>query len=262
MVEIERLVVAAGIGERKIDADHRHFLGAGKQPRIGAAGRAGRDGLRIEQIVGLIGLLAAGFAGREARMHLASVSGNNAAAQYLSVKPSQTSVTSQLQLLLVVDLLVGFFLLALIAHHADQAFMQDVVALHLRRAVARDQRVGKQRDRRAALVLHFVLDGEQIMVVDRDGAAEDQAVAIVVIQRHRMIGRQRAAAFLRPHRVGSRHLFGRAGRRHEAEFGVISAPALPTARTARSPANSDRRSRGIARATDCRCARPSDRCCR
>ena len=70
MVEVERLVVAAGHREWEVDADHRDFLGAGEQPRIGGSGRARRDGLRIEQVIGLVSLLAAGFAGGEARVHL------------------------------------------------------------------------------------------------------------------------------------------------------------------------------------------------
>src|SRR6202044_4254374 len=64
--------------------------------------------------------------------------------------------------LLFVDLFVGFGLQALVADHADQAFMQNVIALHLRRAVARNQRIGKQRDRIVAFVLYLVFEGEQI----------------------------------------------------------------------------------------------------
>ena len=41
--------------------------------------------------------------------------------------------------------LVALLLQALIAEHADEAFVQDVVAFGLRRAVARDQRIGDQR---------------------------------------------------------------------------------------------------------------------
>ena len=71
--------------------------------------------------------------------------------------------------------------------------------------MARNQRVGEQRELRA-LVRHLVLDGEEIIVVDRDGAAEDQALAVVVDQRHRMIDAERAAAVLRPYRIGPRQL--------------------------------------------------------
>ena len=65
MVQIELLVVAAVAGEREIDADDAGFLGACKQSRIGAAGAADRNGLRVLQIVGLITNLGAGF-GEEA----------------------------------------------------------------------------------------------------------------------------------------------------------------------------------------------------
>ena len=98
--------------------------------------------------------------------------------------------------------------------------MQNVVALHLRRAVARHQRIGKQRDRVVAFVLHLVFQGEQIAVVDRDGAAEDQACAVVIGQRHRMADAERARALLLPHRVRSRHRRGGAGGGHPAELGV------------------------------------------
>ena len=131
----------------------------------------------------------------------ASVSGSSAEAQYLSVMPSQPLVTLKLDRLGVVDFLVAVFLQALVAEIADQAFVQDVVARDLRGAVARDQRERIERDRRVADIGDVVLDGEEIAVVDRNGAAEGQAVAIVVFQRHRAGRRQAAGAFLLPHRV-------------------------------------------------------------
>ena len=85
----------------------------------------------------------------------------------------------------VVDLLVGIFLQALVAEIADQAFVQDVVAGDLRGAVPRDQRERIKRDRRVADIGDVVLDGEEIAVVDRNGAAEGETVAIVIFQRHR-----------------------------------------------------------------------------
>ena len=45
-------------------------VGTGEQPRVGAAGRAWSDGHRFEQVIGLIGLLAARLAGGEAGVHL------------------------------------------------------------------------------------------------------------------------------------------------------------------------------------------------
>ena len=98
--------------------------------------------------------------------------------------------------------------------------MQDVIAERRRRAVARDQRVGIERDLVGALVHHLVFDGEQIFVVDLDGAAEFDALAVVVGQRHRMGGAQRAGARLRPHCVRAGHLDGAADGVGPAEFGV------------------------------------------
>ena len=61
MVEPELLVVAAFAEQREIDADDAGFLGASEQPRIGAAGAADRNGLRILQVIGLITNLGARF---------------------------------------------------------------------------------------------------------------------------------------------------------------------------------------------------------
>ncbi len=157
--------------------------------------------------------------------------------------------------LLVVHLLVGLGLLALVAHHADQAFVQDVIAEHRRRAVARDQRIGKQRHRAAALVRDLVLDGEEIMVVDRDGAGEEQA-----LRRCRRSASPDDRRRARPSLAASTPYRGRASRpwcRRPAPSRIRRnrRPARPTARTARSAANSDRWSRGIASASDRRCGR-------
>ena len=101
--------------------------------------------------------------------------------------------------------------------------MQDVVAGNLRGAVPRNQCERIERDRRSADVADVVLDGEEVAVVDRNGALEGQAVAIVVFQRHRGGGREAVGAFLLPHGrlVGNSHR--RAGGGDPAEFGVIGA---------------------------------------
>ena len=67
MVQPELLVVAAMADEREVDADDAGFLGAGEQPRIGAAAAADRDRLRILQVIGLIANLGARF-GEEASL--------------------------------------------------------------------------------------------------------------------------------------------------------------------------------------------------
>ena len=202
-------------------------------------------------------------------MSRAVVSGNSADAQYLSVMPSQPLVTLNSKPRPPLPRtgasaigLVAVLLQALFAEIADQAFMQDVVARDFRGAVARDQRERIERDRRAADIGDVVLDREEIAVVDRDGAAEGEAFAVVVFQRHRVARRQRAGALLLPHRIAVGQPRRRArGSRPSQTPNNRDAPC-PKARTARSRANSDRRCRGTASATGRRCVRPSARCCR
>ena len=61
-------------------------------------------------------------------LRCALVSGISVAAQYLSVMPSQPLVALNVTVFLLLDVLVGVFLQAVVAEHADQAFVQDVVA--------------------------------------------------------------------------------------------------------------------------------------
>ncbi len=239
VVEAELLVVAAEAGAGKVDADHAGFLGAGEQPRIGAAGAADRDGLRIQQIVGLVGPDGADQVGREPRLQL-RIGVRQQRRGPVFVGDAEPAVGDLEVLDLVfVDLRVAVFLQALVAEIADQAFMQDVVALDLRGAVPRDQRERIQRHRRGADIGDVILDGEEVTLVDRDGAAEGEAVAIVVFQRHRAVGREAAGAFLLPQRVLVGQPHGRARGRDPAEFGVIGR------RRARGREQHDRRRFGI-----------------
>ena len=79
--------------------------------------------------------------------------------------------------------------------------MQDVEALDLRRAVPRDQRIRIKCDRVCAFVGDPVLDGEQVLVVDRNGAAEFKPFAVVKGERHRPADAERAGAKLAPEGV-------------------------------------------------------------
>ena len=90
--------------------------------------------------------------------------------------------------------------------------MQDVVAGDLRGAVARDQGERIERHRRVAGIGDLVLEGEEVTVIDGNGAAEGEAIAIVIFQHDRGGGRQRADVLLLPHRV----LVGQAGGRAAA----------------------------------------------
>ena len=220
MVETELPVVAAGT-EREVDADHADFLGAGEQPRIDACIAADRNGLRLGEIVGLVGAQIADQVRRVARLQLGVGVGQQRRGPVFvgDAEPRVGGVEGDR--LGIVDLLVAVFLQAIAAEITDQAFMQDVIAGDLRRAVARDQRERIERHRRVADIADVVLDGEEIALVDRDGAAEGEAFAIVVFQHGRRGRRQRAAAFLLPLGVAVGHARGRAGGGHPAEFGVI-----------------------------------------
>ncbi len=211
MVEVELLLVVI---------DDAHFLGAGEQPRIRGGAGARRDGAPVEQVVGLIGLQRAELVGAEIRHHMRVGLGQQHGGPVFvgDAQPRIGGVEGED--LLFLDLLVGDFLTAFVAEFSDQAFVQNVVAERLRRAVARDQRERKQRHRFVGLVRHLVLDGEQIFVVDRDAAAEHEALAVVIGERHRMADGERAGTALRPQRVGRWHLQAGAGGIGPAEFGV------------------------------------------
>ena len=79
-------------------------------------------------------------------------------------------------------------------------------------------------------VLDLVLDGEQVIVVDRDAAVEDEALAIVPgqIERRR---RGQFAAGRRPERIGTGQE-ACARRRNVADLGVERLWANPTATAA------------------------------
>ncbi len=144
----------------------------------------------VLQIIGLVGPHRAVEVGREPRLQL-RVGVRQQRRGPVFVGDAEPAVGDlEADRLGVVDLLVAVFLQALVAEIADQAFMQDVVAGDLRGAVPRDQRERIERNRRGAGIGDFVLDREQVAVVDRDGAVEGQALAIVVFQRHRRGRRQ------------------------------------------------------------------------
>src|SRR5690349_18071799 len=86
------------------------------------------------------------------------------------------------QLLLLLERLVALLLTlgvdaeaalaqALVAHPADRALVLDAVARGRRIAMARDEPERIQCDGLVTAIGDLVLDGEQVLVVDRDGAA-------------------------------------------------------------------------------------------
>src|SRR4029079_5693734 len=208
-------------GQREIDTDDAGFLGSRKQPRIGAAGAADRNGLRIQQIVGLVVALGADRIGGAGGLTLGGGVGQHSRRALFARDAEPAIGDVEGDGFGFVDFLVAVLLQALLSEIADKAFMQDVVARDLRRAVARDQCERIERDRRGADIADVVPDGEEIAVVDRNGAAEGEALAIVVFQSPRIAWRQTAGAFLLPHRVLVGDARGRTRRRYPAEFRVI-----------------------------------------
>ena len=95
--------------------------------------------------------------------------------------------------ILLFDLVVFDLLHAGIADHADKAFVQDGIAGRLRLAVALDEGIGVEHDGLRRLVLDAVGDREHVTVIHRDLAVKDEALAIIVGERHGRGFRQRIA---------------------------------------------------------------------
>jgi hypothetical protein len=109
------------------------------------------------------------------------------------------------------------------AQHADAAFVDDLGLAQAVRAVGRDalaldRGVGGQGHGRAALVADGVGDREHGVGIDRDGAGEHQALAVVIGQHDRRGRAQHLARRGRPHRLG-RGQAGHAGDPGPAEVG-------------------------------------------
>lgn len=114
--------------------------------------------------------------------------------------------------------------------------MQHRIAGDGRRAHAADEGIGRQLQRRGRLVLDALADREHIAAgrrlvlgdrgVDRDGAVEDEALAVVPIKFERLVGRQRIGGFRRPLRVVAGDLHRGTGLRLPAEAGEIGAFVL------------------------------------
>src|SRR5262249_51402240 len=107
-----------------------------------------------------------------------------------------------------------------VVEDADKAFVQHVISERLGRAMTRDQPIGIECDRRSAFVDDTVMQGEQILVVDLDGTAELETLAIVPDKRHRLTNPQLAGALRAPLGVGIRKLEVCAGAGNPAELRI------------------------------------------
>ncbi len=196
-----------------------HHLGAGEQPVGDGGGLAGRNGPRIQPVIGLIGLGAR----IGARAQILAVEGlvrrrhHGRHPVFVGDADPAAGGTEALGrgagFLEVVILGVDFAAV----RHPDKAFMQDPAGDGLGNVLARDIAVREQIHRRAALVGDAVGDREHVFVVDGDGAGEDQAMAIVPAQDHRMARRQDAAIHLGPFTA----VIGHVGGADPAELRII-----------------------------------------
>ena len=173
--------------------DRADFLGAGEHARRRLDRRARRDGLFRADEVGLIVLRLLAPARREARLDRRRLRRDDRRAPIFvgEAEPAAVALEGQRLARILVDRRVGDFLHAAVADHADEAFVQHRIAGDIGLAVAQDEPIGPHRRRRAAFVGDRVGDGEHVLVVDRDDPLEDEALAVVPGQRHRLFRRQR-----------------------------------------------------------------------
>src|SRR4029079_19628643 len=153
-----RFVVTADADKWKIDADDRHFLGAGQQRCSGGTGVRGSDCLCIEQIIGLKCPDRAEHAGRETRLQARACIRQQGGGPIFvgDGEPAVGEVPSDG--FFVLDVFVGEFLQARLSEYADEAFMQNVISGGRWNSMTRDQSVRKESNRAFALVADVILD--------------------------------------------------------------------------------------------------------
>ena len=83
------------------------------------------------------------------------------------------------QRIFFVDIGVFFFLQPLFADHADQTFMQDVIARRGRIAVAANEAEGVQRHGLVPVIVNAVGNGQGIALINTEMTLEDKTGAIV-----------------------------------------------------------------------------------
>ena len=107
-------------------------------------------------------------------------------------KPAARAVKLDLRLLRVAHVRVRV-LLQQARQNTEHAFVQGPLLGVRESAFPRGYRIGKQRDGRARVVLHAVVDREHVILVDRDATREDLSLPVVPRQHERRFRRQRIA---------------------------------------------------------------------
>jgi hypothetical protein len=113
-------------------------------------------------------------------------------------------------------------LVQLAAQDADQAFEQHIDAVDLGGALAEQAGIGEERHGIGALVHDVLLHGEEIVLIDRDGAGEGEAFAIVPGEDERLAGRQSGVGRGLPFGIEVGQLHRGAGGGDEAVLGEIA----------------------------------------
>ena len=185
--------------DRQVEAVHRQrvtvvvqpldHLGAGEEAAGLLQRAAGRNRRPFVEEVGLVlaGLALAAI--DEARVDPLLLVGNGHDLPVLVGDPDPAARGLLLDHPLFLDVVV-VELLQDPVEHPDQALVEDVEAEDVGVAGARDQAVGRQRDRRFALVDHPLGDREHVVPVDLDDLLEADALLVGPLQGDRLVDRQ------------------------------------------------------------------------
>ncbi len=204
--------------------DLLHHLGAGEEAVLVGADAAGRNGDGgLAEIIGLIDVAPVVGDVLELAGEVGGLIGDQGGRPVFvgEAEPAAGRVLGDFLLVVLQVRIVN--LLKLTLEDADQALEQHIDAIHLGRALALDAGIGKERDGTGGLVGHVLLDAEEIVVVHRDGAGEDEAFAIVPGEGEGLAGCEHGIGRRLPFGLGIGELGGGARRWNEALLGEIAA---------------------------------------
>ena len=230
--EIDRLVEVGDVEFRLVVVEQRDDLGAGEH--MGGLPRrcAGQDGLAVLSdeidlvaVSGTLGQVA------ELRLHRNRLVGDQGCQPVFvgdtgpAARGGGIERDAAFLVALGLRLVVGGFLQRAV-EHAVHALEQDVVAGDLGLVVATDARPWEQRDRLVAGVDHRLVDGEHVVVIDRQFELEGQALAVVPGQCRR-VTRGDGLPGGGPQGVVVRELDRLAGRSGPAILHIVGLPVRP-----------------------------------
>ena len=193
-------------------------LGAGEQaPGLGqAAARGDLAGLAL--IDGLVHIHAVGGGDAKTALHRFGLFWNHRRQPVLVGQTRPAAIVADVGVALFLPVLEGLDAkFVLFAQRCDAAFVDQRVGIQDRFALMLHRAVGDDSHRRRRVVLDLLGDREHEVIVDGDGAAEDQALSAVKGERNRLAGAEHVARGLRPEAGGGRGV----RRARPAELGEI-----------------------------------------